>query len=174
MCASKPEMRAISSRVRCGILIIGVVCAATVLADEAESTIDDLEQPLCRRNHAPPSATGWRLNADGRWLQRASRKLELSAPYSLQDMQDFSRAFSWSTTEEFRFDRELNEWYRLRVYGSRNAVRVITLWDSEHTTLALQTDKRGDPMLRWTSKELSRGEASRGLLDGWLVPREVE
>jgi hypothetical protein len=144
-----------------------------VYADESESADAELDQPLCRRNQEPLAAPGWQLGVHVSTLSKVVRRLQLPS-YMSRNTAEYQTAFPWSNGSEFRFDGDLNEWHRLRVYGSRDAVRVITLWNSDNLTLALQTDKHGDPMLRWTSKELSRGEASRGLLDRWIGPRDVD
>lgn len=165
---SDAGVRASVFAIRCCVLVWGLVCVSTLwAAEDSDETAGEFDEPLCRRNHNESSSSNWQLKADAPALVNAVRALELPH-YLSRNTLDHQRAFSWSGVQEFRFNRDLNEWHRLRAYGSRNAVRVVTLWNSNSTTLALQADKHGDPMLRWTSKELSRGEASRGLLDDWL------
>jgi len=56
-------------------------------------------------------------------------------------------------------------WQRMSEYKSHDRVRVLTLWESSASTVSLQAGKRGDPSVQWTSRVMSRGESTRGLLD---------
>jgi len=56
-------------------------------------------------------------------------------------------------------------WQRMSEYRSHDRVRLLTLWESSGSTVSLQAGKRGDPSLQWTSRLMSRGESTRGLLD---------
>ena len=176
MCSiGEDHLEAISRAIRCWIVCFGLAGTTVVIAADFDvAAMDDLAQPLCRRDRDLQLAQGWDLEPDAHSVAQTLTKLELPSAHLSHNEFDGSRNLVWPGTDEFPFTDDLNEWHRLRVYGSRNAVRVVTLWDSRHATLALQTDRRGDPMLRWTSKELSRGEASRGLLDSWLSPRDAE
>ncbi|HTV96899.1 MAG TPA: hypothetical protein VME42_12885 [Steroidobacteraceae bacterium] len=53
---------------------------------------------------------------------------------------------------------------RLAEFRTQNGVRVLTLWESGATALSIQTNRKGDPSLQWTSR-LSHGRGTRGLLD---------
>jgi hypothetical protein len=68
------------------------------------------------------------------------------------------------------FDKTV--WQRLNEYRSRDRVRVLTLWESGASTVSIQTDRKGDPSLQWTSRLFNRGGASHGLLDQ-LFPTSV-
>jgi hypothetical protein len=61
--------------------------------------------------------------------------------------------------------RSTTVWQRMSDFRSRDRVRVLTLWESGGGTVSLQAGKGGSPSLQWTSRSLSRGEATRGLLD---------
>jgi hypothetical protein len=61
--------------------------------------------------------------------------------------------------------RNTTVWQRMADFRSRDRVRVLTLWESGGGTVSLQAGKGGSPSLQWTSRALSRGEATRGLLD---------
>lgn len=61
--------------------------------------------------------------------------------------------------------RSTTVWQRMSDFHSRDRVRVLTLWESGGGTVSLQAGKGGSPSLQWTSRSLSRGEATRGLLD---------
>jgi hypothetical protein len=61
--------------------------------------------------------------------------------------------------------RSTSVWQRMTDFRSRDRVRVLTLWKSGGGTISLQAGKGGSPSLQWTSSSLSRGEATRGVLD---------
>lgn len=54
---------------------------------------------------------------------------------------------------------------QLRQYKSHDHIRVLTLWDTGASAVSIQTDRRGDPSLQWTSHLFNRGGATNGLLD---------
>jgi hypothetical protein len=56
-------------------------------------------------------------------------------------------------------------WQRMSEYRSHDRVRLLTLWESNVSTVSLQAGRRGDPSLQWTSRAMNRGESTRGLLD---------
>lgn len=64
--------------------------------------------------------------------------------------------------------RSTTVWQRMTDFRSRDRVRVLTLWKSGSGTVSLQAGKGGSPSLQWTSSSLSRGEATRGVLDRFL------
>jgi hypothetical protein len=59
-------------------------------------------------------------------------------------------------------------WQRLQEYRNRDRVRVLTLWESGASAVSIQTNRKGDPSLQWTSRLMNRGGATRGLLDRWM------
>lgn len=58
-------------------------------------------------------------------------------------------------------------WQQLQEYRTRDRVRVMTLWESAASNVSIQTNRKGDPSLQWTSRLMNRGGATRGLLDRW-------
>jgi hypothetical protein len=59
-------------------------------------------------------------------------------------------------------------WQRLQEYRNRDGmIRVLTLWESRASAVSIQTNRKGDPTLQWTSRLMNRGGATRGLLDRW-------
>jgi hypothetical protein len=56
-------------------------------------------------------------------------------------------------------------WQRMSEYKSHDRVRLLTLWESNASTVSLQAGKRGDPSLQWTSRSMNTGGSTRGLLD---------
>jgi hypothetical protein len=71
-----------------------------------------------------------------------------------------------SADDNLTFDKTI--WQRLSEYRTRDRVRVLTLWESGVSAVSLQTDRKGDPWLQFTSKLNSRGNATHGLLDRLL------
>jgi hypothetical protein len=59
-------------------------------------------------------------------------------------------------------------WQRLQEYRNRDRVRVLTLWESGAGNVSIQTNRKGDPSVQWTSRLMNRGGATRGLLDHWM------
>jgi hypothetical protein len=59
-------------------------------------------------------------------------------------------------------------WQRLQEYRNHDKVQVITLWESGASAVSIQTNRKGDPSLQWTSRLMNRGGATRGLLDRWM------
>ena len=59
-------------------------------------------------------------------------------------------------------------WERLQEYRNRDGVRLLTLWESRASAVSIQTNRKGDPTLQWTSRLMNRGGATRGLLDRWM------
>lgn len=56
-------------------------------------------------------------------------------------------------------------WQRLNEFRNRDRIRLLTLWESGASSVSLQTGKRGDPSLQWTSRLMNHGGATHGLLD---------
>ncbi len=71
-----------------------------------------------------------------------------------------------SPEDNLTFDKTI--WQRLNEYRTRDRVRVLTLWESGVSAVSLQTDRKGDPWLQFTSKLNTRGNATHGLLDHLL------
>jgi hypothetical protein len=61
--------------------------------------------------------------------------------------------------------RNTTVWQRLSEYRSRDRVRLLTLWESNSSTISLQAGRRGDPSLQWTSRLMNRGGSTEGVLD---------
>jgi hypothetical protein len=59
-------------------------------------------------------------------------------------------------------------WQRLQEYRNHDKVQVITLWESGASAVSIQTNRKGDPTLQWTSRLMNRGGATRGLFDRWM------
>jgi hypothetical protein len=51
---------------------------------------------------------------------------------------------------------------------SQNRVRLLTLWQSQASSVSLQAGKHGSPSLQWSTPLMKRGTSSRGLFDRLL------
>lgn len=60
---------------------------------------------------------------------------------------------------------QTNAWQRLGDFRSDDGIRLLTVWQTADSTLAVLQGKHGGASLQWTSHSLNRGGASRGLLD---------
>ena len=56
-------------------------------------------------------------------------------------------------------------WQRLAEFRGHNRVRLLTLWEAGSSSVSLQTNRKGDPSLQWTSRLMNRGGPTRGLFD---------
>lgn len=73
---------------------------------------------------------------------------------------------SVGASDNLMIDRTV--WERLQEFRNRDGVRVLTLWESRASAVSIQTNRKGDPSLQWTSRLMNRGGATRGLLDRWM------
>ena len=62
----------------------------------------------------------------------------------------------------------------LRNCGAQGSVSLMTILNFRRSTISLQAGKHGEPMLRWSSRDMNRGEARRGLLDGMRGPASLD
>jgi hypothetical protein len=51
---------------------------------------------------------------------------------------------------------------------SQDRVRLLTLWQSQASSVSLQAGKHGSPSLQWSTPLMKRGTSSRGLFDRLL------
>jgi hypothetical protein len=58
-------------------------------------------------------------------------------------------------------------------FKSQNRVRLLTLWQTQGSTLSLQAGRHGSPTLQWSTPWMNRAGASQGLLDHLLPSRSV-
>jgi hypothetical protein len=59
---------------------------------------------------------------------------------------------------------QTSAWQRMGDFRSDDGVRLLTVWQSASSTLALH-QRNGGASLQWTSHAMNRGGATRGLLD---------
>jgi hypothetical protein len=56
-------------------------------------------------------------------------------------------------------------------FKSQNRVRLLTLWQTQGSTLSLQAGRHGAPTLQWSTPWVNRAGANQGLLDHLLPSR---
>jgi hypothetical protein len=99
----------------------------------------------------------------------ALREMPETKTYSSRDFRPRGRSVfdadprAGTPAETLTVDKDLGQ--RLKEYKSRDHVRVLTLWETGASAISIQTDRKGDPSLQWTSRLMNRGGATQGLLD---------
>jgi hypothetical protein len=118
------------------------------------STLAPLNPPLSLEldPHRPPSQL-----FGGEFRPRGKSLSEVDEPAASRDYEGLPTLHA------------TNGWQRLKDFKVRGGVRLLTLWESKFSTLALQTGHGGNPSLQWTSRGFgggsSGGAPSHGLLD---------
>jgi hypothetical protein len=64
--------------------------------------------------------------------------------------------------------RVTSAWQRLADYRAQGRVQLLTLWQSQRSTVSLQAGHHGGPSLQWSSRTMNHGGATRGLLDRFV------
>jgi hypothetical protein len=134
----------------------------------------------------PAMSADWDLAAPGPGLRMPDPFLSLRDMYpdlaTPRSGHEFTREFrprtraypAGSPDAEFRsssiFDRSADlpltsSWQRMGDFRSEDGIRLLTVWQSADSTLAVHQGKHGAALLQWTSHALNRGGASRGLFD---------
>ena len=63
-------------------------------------------------------------------------------------------------------------WQQLAQSKAQDRVRLLTLWQTQGSTLSLQAGRHGAPSLQWSTPWVNREDVSRGLFDRLLfAPR---
>jgi hypothetical protein len=65
--------------------------------------------------------------------------------------------------------RSTSVWQHLADYKSQDRVRLLTLWQTQGSSLSLQAGKHGAPSLQWSTPWMHRGGRSQGLFDRLLA-----
>jgi hypothetical protein len=134
----------------------------------------------------PAMSAEWDLATPGAGLRMPDSLLSLREMYpdliAPRGGHEFTREFQPRTSvllapspdEDFRgfiaLDKSANlpltsAWERMGDFRSADGIRLLTVWQSADSTLALHQGKHGEASLQWTSHALNRGGASRGLFD---------
>jgi hypothetical protein len=141
---------------------IAVICAAPARAADWDSaaTAPGLRMPdplLSLRDMYPDLASRAAIAESTREFQpRASSLFGRSADAGLRSSGDKERRVDLPQT---------SAWQRLGDFRSDEGIRLLTVWQTADSTIAVLQGKHGGASLQWTSHSLNRGGASRGLLD---------
>jgi hypothetical protein len=170
-----------------GLLVLALLRAAQVLAADPAATatparpeLNDLHQstPLSKSPFVGPLFLPPPYIAPGTYS--VARSYSMPGSYSMPELPE-TKTFSnrdfrprgrsvyepdprFSTADDgLTFDQTV--WQRLNEYRNRDRIRLLTLWESGASAVSIQTDRKGDPWLQWTSHLTGRAGASHGLLD---------
>ena len=165
----------IADRLLCAMALLTLIGAADASAGELPSATVKLPE------HELTPRVSLATPGFGAITQRAyalsDPLLHLAEPYALHEMPETktfsSKDFrphgrsvfdadprSGAPSEVLTVDKDLGQ--RLTEYKSRDHVRVLTLWETGASTVSIQTDRKGDPSLQWTSRlDESRRRDSR-------------
>ena len=141
---------------------IAVICTAPARAADWDSaaTAPGLRMPdplLSLRDMYPDLASRPATPEPTREFQpRASSLFGRSPDVGLHSSGDRERRADLPQT---------SAWQRLGDFRSDEGIRLLTVWQTADSTIAVLQGKHGGASLQWTSHSLNRGGASRGLLD---------
>jgi hypothetical protein len=153
-----------------GLVLYTLVRTSEALAgDQAALTRVPLDPELGHQRQAPP------LTASSiRPLEDLGAPIDAANPtFSSTDFRPrkatlFDRDPSAAAVDDLPMLHGTTVWQRMADYKSHDRVRVLTLWETQASTISLQAGRKGDPSLQWTSRLMNRGGSTRGLLDRWL------
>ncbi len=144
-----------------GMLLVGLVRASTAFSEESPA----LDPRQSRAVTAAMNPIPARFRSD-----------DLANQTTRPDGVFSRRPSGASDSDGARVDAESGPllhdttvWERLNEYRARDRVRVITLWHDRASSVSLQADRHGGPSLQWTSRQMSVGGATHGVLDRWLA-----
>jgi hypothetical protein len=144
-------------------MLYGLTQGAEALADDPSiSAVRDIEPLVGGR---PLSSAFLPSKSASSELQFSSSEFRERKP-GLEQAPPPADAESFTPTQAFQ---TTSAWQRLADYRSQGRVQLLTLWESKHSFVSLQSGKHGGPSLQWTSRLMNRGGATRGLLDRFVA-----
>jgi hypothetical protein len=167
---SAVRCRSFRDRILVGFLLYTLVRTGEALAgDQAAAIRVPLDQAVSDFGPSPPLITALiRPPADYAASIDAGNPGFSSTDFRPRKSTLFDRDSSMNTVDDAPMLRGTTVWQRLGDYKSHDRVRLLTLWESQGSTISLQAGRKGDPSLQWTSRLMNRGGSTRGLLDRWL------
>lgn len=145
------------------VMLYGLTQGAEALADDpSRSAIQDLEPMVGGRQL---SSAFLPSRSAGSEPQFSDSEFRVRKP-SLVHEPPRADTESYKPTESFQMT---SAWQRLADYRSQGRVQLLTLWESKHSSVSLQSGKHGGPSLQWTSRLMNRGGATRGVLDRFVA-----
>jgi hypothetical protein len=167
---SAERCRGIRDRIFLGLVLYTLVCTSEALAgDQAAVTHVPLDPELGDLRQSPPLTT-----SSIRPLEDLAAPVDAGKPaFSSTDFRPrkatlFDRDPSAAAVDDLPMLHGTTVWQRMADYKSHDRLRLLTLWESQGSTISLQAGRKGDPSLQWTSRWMNRGGSTRGLLDRWF------
>jgi hypothetical protein len=154
------------SGIHCSTMLAGLVLYTLGVSGEASAA-----EPSSAREGAPSAsanAPAFPLLAPDESITPQETKNYPTTEFRPHGRPLLNDASAGNDSAEVPGLRSTTVWQRMTDFRSRDRVRVLTLWKSGSGTVSLQAGKGGSPSLQWTSSSLSRGEATRGVLDRFL------
>jgi len=160
----------VRDRILVGLVLYTLVRTSEALAgDQAAATRLPLDPEMGDQRQSPPLTT-----SSIRPLEDLAAPIDAGKPvFSSTDFRPrkatlFDRDPSAAAYDDLPMLHGTTVWQRMADYKSHDRVRVLTLWESQGSTVSLQAGRKGDPSLQWTSRLMNRGGSTRGLLDRWF------
>jgi hypothetical protein len=72
---------------------------------------------------------------------------------------------SFDAAYDMPMQRALSLSEQMSDYRSHDRLQLLTLWETRGSTISIQAGKHGGPSLQWSSRTMSHGVSTRGLLD---------
>lgn len=167
---SEVRCHGVRDRILLGLVLYTLVRTGEALAgDQAAATRVPLDPEVGDRRQSPPLTT-----SSIRPLKDLAAPIDTGNPvFSSTDFRPrkanlFDRDPSAAAFDDLPMLRGTTVWQRMADYKSHDRVRLLTLWESQGSTVSLQAGRKGDPSLQWTSRLMNRGGSTRGLLDRWF------
>lgn len=166
-CASA-NRPAICNKWYVGLVLLTLVRTSEVFAGEQVSIPGDAIKPdfNSTRQRAPDTLSLDSVPAAYQALQMPASK-EFSSEYfrprghSILEKEPSNIGF-----EQAPLIHATTVWQRLQDYRIHDHVRLLTLWDAGvGGSLSLLAGRKGEPSLQWTSRAMSHGRATGGILD---------
>jgi hypothetical protein len=163
-----------------GLVVVTLLRAGAALAADAPEATSPLDLPHSAHASTAVSASAFngsiftkpytgRLLSDPLLTAPGLYQLpELAEPntYSSKDFRPRGRSvFDTYARNGGQDNRPSDQALWISQFRNRDRIRVLTLWESGASAVSIQTDRKGDPSLQWTSRLFNRGGATHGLLD---------
>ncbi len=153
-----------------GLVLLICVRTGEVFAGEQMSSAGD---PTHRDFNASKISGPWSLSSlplhpaglDLRAADIAESKSFPTADFRPHAESILEHAPASSSFEDAPMLHGTTVWERLSDYRMHDHVRLLTLWETGGGTISLLAGKKGAPSLQWTSRSMSHGHATGGLLD---------
>jgi hypothetical protein len=154
-------------RMLIGVMLITLVRTSEALAGDQASIAGatrDTSAGGFRQSLPPAPALMAPLESFGAPTVTESRKFS-TTDFRPRKPTVFDSDSTVSSVSDTPLLRNTTVWQRLSEYRSHDRVRLLTLWESNSSTISLQTGRRGDPSLQWTSRLMNHGGSTEGVLD---------